>query len=104
MDSLMEINFNYHAAIKQAKRLDEIAASLEKLADQEMERVLNEIGHAWKSELSAPKFLQKGRKVETDISKTAGNLRNIATSVRTIAERVRSAELEALRIANTRTS
>jgi len=101
MSSLAEIYFNYDRAIKQANELDTIARGLKRAANDTMEDILNDVHAAWKSD-SMPQYIKKGQKVEGDIRTTAGNLNNIASTIRTIARRVRDAELTAWRIANER--
>ncbi|MDE6590938.1 MAG: WXG100 family type VII secretion target [Oscillospiraceae bacterium] len=101
MSSLAEIQFNYEKAIKQANQLDGIASRLTKAADNTLEGIMNAVHSAWKSD-SAGGYLQKGRKVGQDMKTTARNLQNIAAAIRTIAARVREAELAAWRIANGR--
>lgn len=101
MSSLSEIYFNYDKAIKQAGQLEAVAKDLKKAADTTMEDILNDVNSAWKSD-SAPQYIKKGQKVEGDIRITAGNLDNIARAIRTIAQRIKEAELEAWRIANAR--
>lgn len=81
--------------------MDDIAKRLNNAANQDMERILNDVNSAWKSD-SAPAYIKKGQKVETDMHTTAGNITNIASTIRTIAKRVLEAELEAWRIANER--
>ena len=66
-----------------------------------MEDILNDVHVAWKSS-STLQYIKKGQKVEADIRTTATNLTEIAKAIRTIAERIKSAELEAWRIANER--
>ena len=102
MSSLSEIYFNYDRAIEQAKKLEGISRQLKKAADNTMEGILNAVHGAWKSD-SAPQYIKKGQKVEGDMRATAGNLANIASTIRTIAQRIRDAELVAWRIANERT-
>ena len=102
MSSLSEIYFNYDRAIEQAKKLEGISRQLKKAADNTMEGILNDVHGAWKSD-SAPQYIKKGQKVEGDMGDTAGNLANIASTIRTIAQRIRDAELVAWRIANERT-
>ena len=102
MSSLSEIYFNYDRAIEQAKKLEGISRQLKKAADNTMEGILNDVHGAWKSD-SAPQYIKKGPKVEGDMRATAGNLANIASTIRTIAQRIRDAELVAWRIANERT-
>lgn len=101
MSSLSEIYFNYDQAIKQAGKLETVAKDLRRAADRTMEDILNDVNSAWKSD-SAPQYIKKGQKIEGDIRTTAGNLENIARAIRTIAQRIKEAELEAWRIANAR--
>lgn len=101
MSSLSEIYFNYDKAIAQANQLDSVAKKLKYAADNNMESILSEVSRAWKSD-SAPQYIKKGQKVETDLRTSAKNLNQIAAAIRTIAQRVLEAELEAWRIANER--
>lgn len=101
MSSLNEIYFNYNRAIEQARNLENISKRLKTAANNTMEDILNDVHVAWKSD-STSQYIKKGQKVEGDIRTTASNLTNIARTIRTIAQRVRDAELEAWRIANER--
>lgn len=74
---------------------------MRKAADGTVDDILNDVNSAWKSD-STPQYIKKVQKVEGDILITAGNLDNIAQAVRTIAQRIKEAELEAWRIANAR--
>ena len=101
MSTLNEIYFNYNKAIDQAKELENISKQLKNAANNTMEDILNDVHVAWKSD-STPQYIKKGQKVEDDIRTTATNLTNIAQTIRTIALRIRNAELNAWRIANER--
>lgn len=101
MASLSEIYFNYNQAIQQAKQLEEVSRQLTDVANKDMEDLLNDVSSAWKSD-STPQYLRKCQKVEGDMHTTAENIKNIAVAIRTIAQRIRDAELEAWRIANER--
>lgn len=101
MSSLSEIYFNYNRAIEQARGLESISKRLKNAANNTMEDILNDVHVAWKSD-STPRYIKKGQKVEGDIRTTANNLTNIASAIRTIAQRIRDAELAAWRIANER--
>lgn len=103
MSSLSEIYFNYNKAMEQASQLDDIAKRLNNAASQDVERILNDINAAWKSDSTAA-YIKKGQKVETDMRTTANNIKNIAGTIRTIAKRVLDAEVTAWRIANERNS
>lgn len=102
MSSLNEIYFNYNKALSQASELEEISRKMKNVAGNTLENILNDVHAAWKSD-SAPQYIKKGQKVGSDIRTTAANLTKIAQTIRTIARRVRDAELEAWRIANERT-
>ena len=101
MSSLSEIYFNYDQAIRQANDLDAVAKKLHNAANKDMDKILNDINRAWKSD-STPQYLNKGKKLEQDITTSARNLEKIADAIRTIAKTVRDAELRAWRIANDR--
>lgn len=99
--SLAEINFNYRKALKQASQLEDIARKVKNTSQNELQGILNQVNSAWQSD-SAPDYLKKGRKVQTDIATISGNLRSIATTIRTVAQIIYEAELEAWRIAHER--
>lgn len=101
MSSLSEIYFNYNEAIAQANRLDGIASKMQNAANRDMQGILNDVSRAWKSD-SAPLYVRKGEKVRGDMQTSSKNLKRIASTIRTIAKRVRDAELEAWRIAHER--
>ena len=99
--TLSEIYFNYNQAISQANELDSIAKKAKQAANTDLQQIMNNVSSAWKSD-NSNNYLKKGEKVGNDIRTTATNLTKIATAIRTIAKRVRDAELEAWRIANAR--
>lgn len=101
MSTLSEIYFNYNKAVSQARQLDSAAAKLKQTAQNDMTEILNKVYVSWKSD-SSPQYIKKGEKVRNDIVTTSRNLSSIAQAIRTIAERVKEAELEAWRIANER--
>lgn len=101
MSSLAEIHFNYNQAIAQADQLDSIAAKLRNAANGDVEDIMRDVGKAWKSD-STQQYIKKGQKVKSDMLISDRNLAKIADAIRTIARRVRDAELEAWRIANAR--
>lgn len=95
----MEMNFNYERAIQQAERLEILSARLKRVAGQDMERLLNVTRRAWQSD-SDQSYLRKGEKTEAEIQSLADELKKTARKIRAIAEQVRAAEMEAIRIAN----
>lgn len=102
MSSFSEIQFNYNQAIAQANQLDLIAKNLKKAANKDLEQILNDVNRAWKSD-STQAYIKKGQKVKGNMGISAKNLNQIADSIRSIAKRIRDAELEAWRIAHERT-
>ena len=103
MGSLSEINFNYEQAMRQARTLEELAEKITNASERDMGDILNDVNSAWKSDNSA-QYLKKGQKVKEDMLTTAENVERIAATIKTIAARIREAELEAWRIANERKS
>lgn len=101
MSSRSEIYFNYHKAIRQAGELEQVAERLQRLSTGDIQETMNEINSAWKSD-SSPAYLQKGAQLQKNVEATSKNLRNVASSIRTIARRILRAELEAWRIAHER--
>jgi len=97
-----EILFNYHQAIRQAEKLDNVANNLSRLSGDRMESTIGTLNSAWQSD-NSPQYIRKVQKVQTDITKSADKLRKIAGAIRTTAEAVRNAELRALEIAKQRT-
>ncbi len=94
-----DINFTYERAIRQAERLEALSARLQRASGQDMERMLDALQRAWRSE-STPAYLRKGEKVEAQIQTLSKELKKTARAIRDIAEELRAAELEARRIAD----
>lgn len=96
--SLLFIEMEFAQANRQADKLDEIAANLEKTAEDKLGDTLSGIGSAWKSDTSAA-YLKKGQTVQEDLRKRAKEIRKAADSVRKIAKTVYEAEKKASQIA-----
>ena len=96
--SLLFIEMEFAQANKQADKLDEIAADLEKTANDKLGDSLSGIGSAWKSDTAAA-YLKKGQVVQNDLLKRAKEIRKAADSVRKIAKTVYDAEKKASQIA-----
>ncbi|MBQ6205747.1 MAG: hypothetical protein IJK52_01550 [Oscillospiraceae bacterium] len=94
-----DINFNYERAIRQAERLEALSSRLQRVSEQDMERMFDALQRAWRSE-SAPAYLRKGEKVEAQIQALSKDLRKTARAIRDIAEELRAAEMEARMIAD----
>ena len=92
------IYMNYQKALRQAQRLDSLAAELRNLANHNLDSTLTNVHRAWSGD-SASLFLQKGVKAKEDMLKTAKSLQNTANAIRRAAQIVRAADLRALEIA-----
>ena len=99
--SLNEIRMNFRVANAMADRLDELAGKMGSLANERYYGTLRSISNNWKGE-NAEAYLRKGEKVKDKMSHTAGDLRNAAQTVRTIAKNTYDAEMRAWQIAQTR--
>lgn len=95
------ILFNYQNAMKQAKELKGISSKLKKLSDSQFDDTINKIDRSWDGE-SSTKFVQKGKKLKGKMDDSAKDLESIAGTIETIATNIYKAEMEALRIAKTR--
>lgn len=95
------IFLNFQKAKQQADELEQIAGDLSKLSSKSLNDVLQNVSANWKGE-SASQYLSKGSILQEDLTETAKSLLDIASEIRTIAKRIYDAEMEALRIAQTR--
>lgn len=95
------INMNYKKAMAKADELDELAASIAKMASSELGGAMQVISNNWKGE-SADIFINKGMSLQNQIVSTSKKLKETAAAIRNIANRTRNAELRALELANKR--
>ncbi len=95
-----KIELDYHTALKQADKLDEIANGL-KHSSQTIEETMTSLNSGWQGE-SASAYLIKGRTLKDKVSKTSQDLNNAADKIRKIAKKIHDAELAALEIATRR--
>ncbi len=96
-----QIKMDFSKAKQHAQKLDEVADSLSRLAGTELQNTLEGLNNEWQGD-NAVKYIQKGYIVKEDMDKTVKNLRKVADSIRTIAQNIYNAEMEALRIARER--
>lgn len=96
------IEINFQAAKNDARKLEDAANRLERLAKGQYEETMQGVSKSWKSD-SAPEYVRKGRKVENDMLNTAKELKTLASQIRQAAQRMYNAEMRAVEIANTRT-
>lgn len=98
MASRSKIQFDFNQAKKQAGKIDDIADNLSGLSQKKLESAMQTLSVNWKG-ANASAYLAKGGRLQTEINKTALELHSIASDIRTIAQRVYDAEMEAVRIA-----
>lgn len=98
MKSLLSIEFDFRQAIKRAEELEEIAADMKKLADDDLETSLQSLSTAWKGE-AASAYLTKGSRLKDKILKSSNDLKKTARTIRSVAKRTYDAEMAAYRIA-----
>ena len=101
MASRSEIEFDFNQAKRQADRIDGIADDLSRLSQRKLENALQILSSNWKG-TNASNYLKKGDRLQGEINGTVNELRSIASAIRTIAQNIYNAEMEALRIAEER--
>lgn len=101
MASRSKIQFDFNQAKKQAGRIDDIADGLSGLSKKKLENALQTLSNNWEG-ANASAYLSKGDRLQGEINSTVLELHSIASDIRTIAQRIYNAEMEALRIAEER--
>lgn len=99
---MANIEMNFRQAKLQADKLDQLASQLDHLASGQFGETMQNLSASWKGE-SANAYLQKGRRLESNMKKTADNLRNTARQIRTVAKKIYDAEMRAKQLAEKRT-
>lgn len=101
MASRGQIEFDFANAKRQADELEELAGGLNSISQQQFSGTLQNISSCWKGE-NANLYLRKGYILVNEISSTSRELLGIAAVIRTTAQKIYNAEMEALRIAERR--
>lgn len=99
--SYSSIQIDFNVACAQAKKLEDCAEEMKRLANQKMSNAIDEMSAGWKGE-SATAYFKKADAVKKNIIATSETLYTVANSIRTQAKRIYDAEREALRIAEQR--
>ncbi len=97
-EKIMAIKFDYESTIRQAEKLEELAARLKSIAQNDLEDILSEVNQGWQGE-NAAKFLDKGDRMKGKVLLSSDNLRRIAVTLRQMAGNLQRSEQEAARIA-----
>lgn len=101
MKSLFSIEFDFQQATKRAEELEEIAADMNKLANEDLESSMQSLSTAWKGE-AATAYLEKGSMLKEKILKSSSDLKKAASTIRSVAKRTYNAEMTAYTIARER--
>lgn len=101
MASKHEIKVNFQLAKQQAARLEEIADSIDGIGNGDFAETLQQISKSWRGE-NARMYLEKGNQLQSDMSGSAKTLRQIASEIRTKAERIYWAEMKSIETAKSR--
>lgn len=101
MASRYQIQMDFNKAGQKANELDDIADRLSRIAETDLQNILNGLGNDWKGD-NADAYIRKGSGIGENMRETVKNLRSTAATIRTIAQNIYNAEMEALRIAEER--
>ena len=97
MKSEWQIQMDFGKAMEAVNRLNRIAGDIDNNAGN-LGNTMNSINNCWDGE-NSENYLAKGRKIQSNISKTASGVRKVAAAIERIAITTRDAELAAIRIA-----
>jgi len=95
--TLNSIYVDFHKTQKQADKLDEAAAKLERIAKTDINQGVQELSCGWRGE-NAQRFIAKELVLKEDIAKTAKELRSIAEAIHKVAKKAYEADKKALEI------
>lgn len=98
-----ELYCNFVAAKDKADELDNIANKMRKVATDKLCDELQTLSNSWTGE-GAEVYRRKGKEMIVQIEMSADNLKKIASTIRTVAERIYNTEMRALQIAQERKS
>lgn len=96
-----QINFNYNKAMGQASELKNIAKSLQKIGDTELENCFGKVSKNWTG-TNSEDYVKKGKKVQTKVSNSSKNISAAASAIESMAKSIYDAEMAALRAAQQR--
>lgn len=101
MASRYQIQMDFNRATQKADELDSIADSLSKLSSTDFQNTLDSLNNDWKGD-NATAYIAKGMALKENMNATVKDIRNTASTIRTVAKNIYDAEMEALRIAEER--
>ena len=96
----MIIDVDYRVALRQAARLEEAAAELERLAGR-TEEAMHTADRTWEGE-PATAYLRKGARLKNGMDARARDLRSMAEEIREVVEELQRLEAMNMGLAGTR--
>lgn len=102
MATKKRIELDFRQALSQADSIDAAAEQLSNLSGKEFRMNLDSLSANWKGD-GASMYMTKGNKLQEQMDGTAKELHAAAAGIRTIARRIYNAEMNAWRIATSRT-
>lgn len=96
-----KIELDFRQALKQADRIDAVANQLGSLSGKEFQGSLDNLSASWRGD-NASMYLAKGGRLKEQMDGTAKELHAAAADIRTVARRLYNAEMNAWRIATSR--
>lgn len=102
MATKASIEFDFQQAKRQADALDQLANRLSQLSGRDFAEAMQDISTSWQGQ-NARLYLSKGSKLQGKMNESVKALHTVANNIRTVAKRMHDAEMNALRIAESRT-
>lgn len=96
-----QIEMDFQLASRQAEQLEETAAELLRIANDQLPDTMQQLQANWTGEASA-QYLEKCEALRRKLLSDARQMENTAASIRRAARRLYNAEMESLRLAQER--
>lgn len=102
MSSKWMINMNYQRALRQAEKLDALAEQIKRVGTTQLNQIKAAEAAGWKGENEAA-MRYKIDQLQEKVKATSKSLKDIASTIRTVATNTFNAEMRAWEIAHRRT-
>jgi len=96
-----QIEIDFAKALSQAKKIEEIAGNIERVAKNKFDGSMQVVAGNWKGP-NAEMYLKKGESMKENLLKDAASCRTIAAQIREAAKRIYDAEMANAAIATIR--
>ncbi len=98
MKSEYEIYMDFNNAMNQVSNLRKISGAVSDIGNNEIEGAIQSVQSNWTGE-NSDAYVAKSKTVKGKVVETGNDIGKVANTIEAIATRIRDAELEALRIA-----